>query len=79
MDHHGGTGASALSTIGWRRVAMTIGEKRLRGMTYVQRMAAMTAAKIYGRYIGMLASSQHALFFVCGVGDDGGGRRRKIW
>ncbi len=43
MDHHGG-GFKHLgigTMIGWRRVAMTIGEKiGKRGMTYAQGMAA---------------------------------------
>ena len=51
--------------IGWRRVAMTIGEKiGKRGMTYAQGMAAqMTAAVSIGlaSYIGMPVSTTHVL------------------
>lgn len=63
--------------IGWRRVAMTIGEKiGKRGMTYAQGMAAqMTAAVSIGlaSYIGMPVSTTHVL--VCSSRNDGGGRR----
>lgn len=63
--------------IGWRRVAMTIGEKiGKRGMTYAQGMAAqMTAAVSIGlaSYIGMPVSTTRTL--VCSSRNDGGGRR----
>ena len=69
--------------IGWRRVAMTIGEKiGKRGMTYAQGMAAqMTAAVSIGlaSYIGMPASTTHVLSSaVAGtMVVDGGGLQRK--
>jgi len=64
MDHHGVALALGIGTmIGWRRVAMTIGEKiGKRGMTYAQGMAAqMTAAVSIGlaSYIGMPVSTTH--------------------
>lgn len=69
--------------IGWRRVAMTIGEKiGKRGMTYAQGMAAqMTAAVSIGlaSYIGMPVSTTHVLSSaVAGtMVVDGGGLQRK--
>lgn len=69
--------------IGWRRVAMTIGEKiGKRGMTYAQGMAAqMTAAVSIGlaSYIGMPVSTAHVLSSaVAGtMVVDGGGLQRK--
>lgn len=79
MDHHAVALALGIGTmIGWRRVAMTIGEKiGKRGMTYAQGMAAqMTAAVSIGlaSYIGMPVSTTHVLS-VCSSRDDGGGRR----
>lgn len=69
--------------IGWRRVAMTIGEKiGKRGMTYAQGMAAqMTAAVSIGlaSYVGMPVSTTHVLSSaVAGTMlVDGGGLQRK--
>ncbi len=70
--------------IGWRRVAMTIGEKiGKRGMTYAQGMAAqMTAAVSIGlaSYIGMPVSTTHVLSSaVAGtMVVDGGGVRKTV-
>ncbi len=64
--------------IGWRRVAMTIGEKiGKRGMTYAQGVAAqMTAASVYRPCQIILGCRLHnTRTLICRSRNDGGGRR----
>lgn len=64
--------------IGWRRVAMTIGEKiGKRGMTYAQGMAAqMTAAVSIGlAQLYWDARLHNTRTLICRSRNDGGGRR----
>lgn len=78
MDHHGGSTALGIGTmIGWRRVAMTIGEKiGKRGMTYAQGMAAQDGGSVYRPcQLYWDARLHNTRTLVCSSRDDGGGRR----